>query len=336
MATTGSQVRGVGIIGAGRVSAEHAGAVANMDNLQLLAVAEPDDERRAQFAADHHCNGYADHQKLLDRQDVDLVLVGVPNWLHAPLVIDAIKAGKHVLVEKPMAMTTQECNAMIDAAKQHGVQLMVGHTQHFFPANVAAKTLIDRGDIGPIVMATATWYKPFGLPFRAPWFLDRPQGGGMWMMNGSHMIDCLLWFIGAPLKAVKGSVTNKIFGLNADDSSIAILQFENDIYATIVHCGSKRPEQPPPEQWLTIEVTGVEGALKVVSYEGLLSLNLDGNYKSVDVTPQDGMTAEIGAFVRAIETGAPPPITNEFSRSIIEALLAVEQSSDTGREVLLR
>ena len=370
MGSQGSSVRGVGFFGAGRVSRDHVYAATRLPDLKLVGVAEPDEERRTLFAQRHGCDGYADHRDLLAREDVDLVLVGLPHYLHAPLTIDALNAGKHVMVEKPMAMTVEECEAMIEAADRNGVRLMVGHTQHFFPSNIAAKDLIDRGEIGEIVLATQTWSKPFGLAGRPPWLLDRSTGGGMWLMNGAHMLDCLLWFVGSEVVAVKGSVTSKIVQQEADDSIIALLEFANGVYATVVHSGSKRPVQPPPEQWLIGETTGTEGAVRTVPYQGEAWLNTEGDYEPVDlgddgsraaevaaflqatdpatapssgaevprsaVEEMAGVASEVAAFIGAIESGAEPPVSNAHALAVMEAMLAVEESSRTGREVRLR
>ena len=366
MTLTGNKVSGLGLIGAGRVSRDHVYAIQNIPGLQLIGVADLDESRRSEFAQRYQCDAYEDYRDLLVRDDIDLILAGVPHWLHAPISIDALNASKHVMVEKPMAMTVEECEAMIEAAEKNNVQLMVGHTQHFFPANIAAKDLIDQGEIGEIVMATQTWYKPFGLPTRQPWMLDRAKGGGMLMMNGTHMMDCLLWFIDSEVVAVKGNVTNKIVRQKADDSLIALLEFANGVYATVVHSCSKDPGHPP-EQWLTGEIIGTEGSIKTIPYQGKAWLNTQDEYEPIELgtdlsrekditafvnertgSPIDtpiaqsiieeilGVTNEVAAFVKAIETGTEPPISNTHALAVIKSLLAIEESSRTGREVRLR
>jgi predicted dehydrogenase len=281
--------------------------------------------------------------------------------------MDALNAGKHVMVEKPMAMTIEECQAMSAAAEQNSVQLMVGHTQHFFPANIATKALIDAGKIGDLVMATTTWYKPFGLASRPPWLLDRAKGGGMWLMNGAHIVDCLLWFVGSEVVAVKGSVTNRIMRQQADDSIIALIEFANGVYATVVHSGSKRPAPGPAEQWLTSVLTGTEGSLKTIPYQAKTWLNTEGEFEPVALetdaarahaittfvnmltgSPAEtpiaqsvieeisGVTSEVAAFVQAIENGTEPPVSNAHALAVMEVILAVEESSRMGREVRLR
>ena len=367
MNSTEKKALGVGIIGAGRVSRDHAYAVQRHAGLQLVGVAEPDEEKRSRFVQRYRCDACANHRDLLAKDGVDMVLVGVPHWLHAPVVKDVLNAGVHCMVEKPMAMTVEECRGMVAAAEENGVRLMVGHTQHFFPANIAVKGLVARGEIGEIVIAAQAWYKPFGLAGRPPWMLDREKGGGMWLMNGAHMLDCLMWFVDSEVAAVKGSVTNKIVKQKADDSIVAFIEFTSGVCATLAHSGSKRPEPPPPEQWFTTEVTGTEGSARVISYEGKAWVNTQGEDKPVTqqrnaeqeqavraflnaeagrtadapmaqsaIEQTSGIVDEVAAFAEAVALGYEPPVSNRHALAVMATILAVEESSRTGREVRLR
>ena len=105
-----------------------------------------------------------------------------------------------------MAMTVAECDAMIAAADRSGKTLMIAHSQQFFPVNETVRAMIAAGEIGRIVFATDTWYKPFYADPRPPWFLDAAKGGGMWPMNGPHLIDRMTMFIGSHVVAVKAMV----------------------------------------------------------------------------------------------------------------------------------
>jgi len=357
----------MGIIGAGRVSRDHAYAVDSGEGLSLAGVADPDEGRRTAFSARWGCTGYGHHQDLLSSDNVEAVLVGVPHALHASVVTDVLRAGKHCLVEKPMAMTVAECKEMVSVAEAHDVRLMVGHTQHFFPANIAVKALIEEGQIGDLVLGTQDWYKPFGLGGRPPWMLDRCTGGGMWLMNGAHMLDCLIWFVDSEVAAVKASVTNRVVCQKADDSVLAFLEFASGVCATVAHSGAKRPEPPPPEQWMTTRLTGTEGSVRVISYEGQAWVDTGGEETPVSlkrdaereqavrafvnseagqaadapvaqsaVEQTAGIQAEVSAFVQAVRTGSDLPVSNRHATAVMEAILAVEESSRTGREVRLR
>src|SRR5215216_5932708 len=133
---------GVGIIGASRVAPEHARAVAADSRTRLVAIADPDTGRAERIAEEHGCEVVSDYRDLLKRSDVSVVMLGLPNDLHAPIGIEALQAGKHVFVEKPMANTLEECDRMLEAAQQRGVQVFVGHSQRFYAATVAARDAV--------------------------------------------------------------------------------------------------------------------------------------------------------------------------------------------------
>ena len=357
---------GVGILGAGRVSRDHAYAATQAKGTRLVAVADPVEQRCRAYADRFGGEAHADFRELLSRDDVDLVLAGVPHGLHGSVGLEVLNAGKHLMIEKPMATTVEACVAMIDAAKKNGVRLMVGHTQHFFPANIAAKRLIESGEIGDPVMAAQWWYKPFGLDGRPAWMLNREQGGGMWLMNGAHMLDVLMWLIDSPVTSVKGNVTNTILQQEADDSVCAFLEFANGVSATLNHSGSKRPEPAPAEQWMTTQVIGTEGSARVVSYQGEAYVNCDGKDEPVSqerdaaregavaafineeagnpagmplaqsaIEQTTGILNEVEAFADAILGDQDLPVGNQQALDVVRVMLAVEASSRSGREVRL-
>ena len=134
---------GVGIIGASRVSGGHAQAIAAVPETQLVAIAEPNAQRREEFTRNHPCTGYAGHDDLLADPRVDVVMIGLPHFLHTEITLAACAARKHIFLEKPMAMTVADCDAIIAAAEEAGVKLLVAHTEHFVPAGLAARQLIE-------------------------------------------------------------------------------------------------------------------------------------------------------------------------------------------------
>src|SRR5713226_1357709 len=138
----------LGIIGTGRVSAGHASAAQALAGVQLAGCADVDPARLAKFTERYPCPGFTSYEALIGRPDVEAVVVALPHFLHSDVTIAALHAGKHVLLEKPMAMTVAECDAMIAAAERTSKQLMVGHSQHFFPVNRAARAMIAAGEIG--------------------------------------------------------------------------------------------------------------------------------------------------------------------------------------------
>lgn len=333
---------GIGIIGAGRISGAHAQAARALPQTRLVAVAEPDEERRARFLERWGGTGFADYRALLDSPEVDAVVVALPHWLHGEVGCAALSAGKHVLLEKPMAMTVEECDALIAAGRRANRKVMVGHMHQFTPVNLAAKALLDSGELGEVVMATDTWYKPFfGREKRPPWFLDAAKGGGMWPMNGAHMIDRMTFFAGSEVVAVKAMVGARFFDQPCTDCGVALLQFANGVYATLVHagyrdrCGVERFEA---------EITATEGQIR---FDGRgLWRSRDDQYLPVEVPTNSPplrpdmacsptFAAQTAAFADAILNDAVPPIPGEYGRQVVRVMNACEESGRTGREVRL-
>jgi predicted dehydrogenase len=324
---------GVGIVGGGRVCHAHARALAaNAELFELRGIVDVDAARAAELGARYGCATYTDYRVLLERPEIDVITIALPNHLHAEVTIAACRAGKHVFVEKPMALTLDECDAMVEAAEAARVKLMVGHTQHFFALNIAAHRIIRSGELGELVQMTDTWYKPFGLSFRLPWFLDRAQGGGMWQMNGAHMVDRMLWLSDSPVVAVKAWIGNKLIRQNADDTAIAILHHASGVHAVLSHAGYERGDE---RWWGEFICTG--GMLKLSTFApgaGLWVARED-RYEPVEIAPHDPFTFEFEQFGRSIREDTPEPITPAYARHIVEVLLAAEESARTGREVLL-
>ena len=335
---------GIGIIGAGRICGAHATSALALPETRLVAIADVDEGRAAAAGEKYACKAVVGYEGLLADPEVDAVVVALPHFLHQEVTEACLAAGKHVLLEKPMAMTVPECDAMIAAAEAAGKTLMVAHSQHFFPHNLVSRELIRSGDLGTLVLATDTWYKGFWEGGKRPdWFLDDSKGGGMWAMNGSHMIDRLCFMLDSTVTAVKAKVGNPIFGLSTD-MGVAYLDFACGISATIQHLGYRDGVNR-----FEAEISGTEAQLKVngngEAREVLRSRG--GTWEPVPVTdpelpvkpgasqPSPVFGAQMHDFALGLLEGRPPSISMEYARHIVHVLTACEESSRTGHEVRL-
>lgn len=323
---------GVLILGAGRVSNGHSRAIAETPGARLAGIFDIDQARVDAFCEQHGCRGWTDLDTALKEADAQVVMIGVPNHLHAPMMIAAAEAGKHVFVEKPMANTVAECDEMIRVIERTGVKVLVAHSQRYFASTIRARELVQGGDLGQPVFATDTWYKPFGLAARLPWFLDRAKGGGMWLMNGAHMIDRTCWVLDTEVAAVKALITTKFHDIQADDANMALLQLKNGAYATIVHAGYAHRGVGKCE----VEVTCTGGMLRFDSYSNRLAVDTDGQYEPEDLTRLNPFAEELKNLVGAINGTEELRITPQWGRHIVAVLEACEESSRTGREVQVR
>jgi predicted dehydrogenase len=227
-----------------------------------------------------------------------------------------------------MADTVEACDRMIAAAEKAGAHLFVAHTQRYFASTIRARELLHDGSLGRPVFATDTWYKPFDIEARPPWFLDRASGGGMWLMNGSHMVDRTCWVLDSEVESVKAWIGSPIHQVAADDANMALLSLRSGQHVAIVHAGYGRGVAR-----CEVEVTCTGGMLIFDSYSNRLAVDRDGQYEPVPVRWADPFAAELRNLVGAIEGRERLGVTPAWGRHIVEVLLACEESSRSGREV---
>lgn len=317
---------GIGIIGVGRTAGAPAKACQATAQASLRAVAEIDAEKGKAFAAQYGIAWHADYHELLARDDVQVAVILLPHFLHAPVACAALEAGKHVFLEKPMAMNTAECTRIIDLAGRQGRQVMIGHHYHFSAATLATKRVLASETLGRPVMAMDLWHKPFFGEKRPPWFLDAAQGGGMWPMNASHLIDRLLFATGRKVEAVKAQVGSPIFGMSATDAGIAYLQFEGGFAACICHSGFAEGVGR-----FETEFVCTKGMLRVTERE--VAIGRGQGYERVPLQLANPMLDQFQAFIAALAGNQPVPTPGEYGREVVAVLEATELAARTGREV---
>ena len=329
-------MHGIGIIGAGSIATAHMRAAAELESTRLAAAADTNAERLAEVCAAHGCQGFDDYRNLLSCGEVDIVIVCTPHGLHCEQTVAALEAGMDVLVEKPMAVSVEQCDAMIAAAHRAGKQLSVGHMHHFHPANMAVGKILDERALGDLVCLCDEGYRTFN-PHRQAWYLDKATHGGLWYQNGVHLIDRSCWWTGSRVAAVKALVDSRFFEFSADDVAMAMLQFENGVYSTLIHVWWKTGGRR-----LSTEFVCTEGMIQLRN--GIESNNDDlfiardetGNWEKVEVPETyDVTTRQLEEFVASVDAGREPPVTAEYGRHVVEVMTACMESSRSGREVVL-
>ena len=203
----------VGVIGAG-IGMFHAQAYAALPNVELAAIAGLDTERVVALAARHGVGRtYRDYGELLAQPDIDAVSVCVPNALHAPVTVAALAAGKHVLVEKPLARTPDEGRAMIAAAEAAGKVLMIAFNHRQRSDVQWLKDYVESGALGRIYYAKAYWMRRQGIPGLGSWFVSKAMAGGGPLIDlGVHVLDMAMFLLGEPEPLAVSAATYAEFG----------------------------------------------------------------------------------------------------------------------------
>lgn len=198
----------LGVVGLGRAFTIMLQTFRSDERVRLVAATDPREEARAQFARDFNAPTFESVEALCASDDVDAVYVASPHQMHAEHVAIAARAGKHVLVEKPMAITLAECRTMIDAAESAGVHLIVGHSHSFDAPILHARRMIASGKFGALRMVNALNFTDFLYRPRRPEELDTSQGGGIVFSQGAHQVDIvrlLAGGLGKTLRATTGA-----------------------------------------------------------------------------------------------------------------------------------
>ncbi len=323
----------VGIIGLGGIAHSHCESIAHLDDVEVVAVADLFEEKRREYMDQYGIpRGYPTHHELLQDDEVDAVAVVLGHQLHHQLTIDACNAGKHVLVEKPMAIGLEQCDAMVEAAARNGVKLMVGLSQHFYSTSVKAKEILDSGELGPVITAVSYMSKNWNFAGRRPQYRSRFHGGGMWLTNGVHVVDRLNWVMASQAVSVSAAIGTRAHYQAADDSATAFIRYKNGCAGTAVAIGFA--DGAP---CLECQVICANGSLRFSEHGGkYVKIGQGDKWQDVEFeeTPTQ-MHNEWKSFAEAIAQNIEPPTHGEYGRHIMEILFAAEESSLTGREVML-
>jgi myo-inositol 2-dehydrogenase / D-chiro-inositol 1-dehydrogenase len=340
----------IGIVGSRFIANAHAQAIAMTPGAVLTAAASPTREHVEDFCGRWKApHVFSDYREMLASGEIDAITVACPNDLHAQVTIDAAKAGLHVLVDKPLAMTLAECDAMIAACAQAGVVLLYGENLCFAPKYVRAKELADEGAFGDVyyVRQLECHYGP-----HADWFWDvERSGGGVLMDMGCHSIEYCRWVFGnAPVESVYADLGRFVHGerTRGDDHSNIVIRFAptdrfpNGGIGVAENSwaragGFDNRAEIYGSQGLTVGDMGRGGALQTFSahgysYSGEKSPWTRGwTWTSFDEAWAYGFPQEIAHFVHCIESGGQPMLSGADGRTVLEIICAAYLSARTGR-----
>ncbi|WP_062236103.1 Gfo/Idh/MocA family protein [Fictibacillus sp. FJAT-27399] len=329
----------VGVIGCGTIAKyRHLPEYDANPNVELAAVCDLVPERAQAYADQYGAKAFTEYQELLKMEELDAVSVCLPNYLHAPVTIAALNAGKHVLCEKPMATSRQEGEQMIEAAAKNGKKLMIGHNQRFAAAHVKAKELIVSGAIGKIYsFRTAFGHggpEGWSVDGRNSWFFRKNEAfiGAMGDL-GVHKTDLIRYLIGEEIIEVGSFVeTLAKADTDVDDNAVCILKSENGIIGTLAaswsyyHAdnstiiygekGILRMEDDPQYSLIAQYTSG-----EVVKYElDKIQTNDAGGQHSSHV---------IDAFIKSVLNNEEPPVNGTEGLKSLSVVLAALESSQT-------
>lgn len=282
---------------------EHAYAYHLSEKADLRWVADLDEAKAAKAAQELGCGCTTDWKQALD--DVDAVSIATPHHLHAPMALEAIAAGKHVMIEKPLANSEEECLNVIRAAEEKGVTLMVGYNVRFRPEVQRLKEILDKEEFGKPFNAHC-WTEAYIRPKEGSWLTRKDTlGGGVLFSQGCHYIDLLLWLLGRPVKVAGLGTRLGTEWLEGEGTHHSIMEFAGGAVAHLVTSWGMRYRSTPallhvytPDACLILS----NRKLEVIAAGGRRTL-----YESEEpAVPDISVLGEIDHFLDCIRTGKQP------------------------------
>jgi UDP-N-acetyl-2-amino-2-deoxyglucuronate dehydrogenase len=332
----------VGLVGCGRISKNHFDAIAAVDGLALAAVADIDASRAKRAGEEQEVPCYASLDDMLKREPLDIVAICTPSGLHAAQGVHVARAGKHVITEKPMAISLVQADELIRATDAAGVQLFVVKQNRLNPPIQLLKRAVDKGRFGRIYMANVTvrWQRPQEYydaePWRGTWEFD----GGAITNQASHYVDLVQWLVG-PVESVMAKTATQARRIEAEDSGIGILKFRSGALGVIEVNVLTYPKNLEG----SITIMGEKGTVKI----GGTAVNKVEHWQFADYDDDDKLIEAANTspptvygfghegyyrnVVAVLRGEARPDTDGRAGRKSLELILGIYESAKTGREV---
>jgi UDP-N-acetylglucosamine 3-dehydrogenase len=341
--TQNAQIR-VGLVGCGNIGVGgHLPAYARLPEAELVAVCDAVEELAHAAAKQSGASPYADYRLLLQQEDIEAVDLCLPTYLHAEVAIAAAEAGKHILCEKPIAHTLEAADAMIEAAKQHGVKLMIGQVRRFDHRYVSIKEQLDAGQLGKPVFIRRAERQFLPFPPEA-WQWDPARGGGVILDIGVHATDLFRWFFGqeaVQVYAVARSVREAAQAAGSFDHAMITCKFNGGAVG-FAESSWAYPQGFGGALYAGLDVVGTAGKIQyadkdtnpMLTYTAERGHELPRYFRFMSTT-EYAFEAEVHHFARCILDDQEPSITPQDARAALEIALAAQQSAETGQPVQL-
>ena len=342
---------GVAVVGAGNIAAAHIDAVQRLANARLVGIASRSPESARALAQRHGVRAYASVDEVAADPDVDVVAICTPSGAHLGPATTVLRAGKHVVVEKPLEVTSERARALIREADEAGVVLATIFMSRFADANAFVKRASDEGRLGPLIQGDAyvKWFRDQAYYDSAAWRgTVRLDGGGALMNQAIHQVDLLLWIMGPVREVFAYADTLAHERLEVEDTLVAVLRYENGALGQIAAATSLWPGRPK-----ALHVHGRDGAA-IVEDDVLVDwrTRAGGDDERRDVLARYGGAATGGSVdpmaisfenhrrqyadvLAALDAGRRPAIDGREGLRSVELIEGIYRSVREGRPVVL-
>jgi len=343
---------GVAIVGCGMIARFHARALAEVPNTKLVALVSrnPANGDKLNQELGLKCDVTPDLAPVLKRTDVDIVIITTASGAHMEPAVAAAAAGKHIVVEKPLEVTLDRCDRIIEACDRHGVKLCTIFPSRFHDANLTLKSAVEAGRFGRLTLGETTckWWRSQAYYDEGGWKGTKAlDGGGALMNQAIHNVDLLLWMMGHPTHICGFTAMLAHERIEVEDTAVACLRFASGALGVIQATTSVHPGLPK-----TIGIHGDKGTA-VIEQEDILRWELtpetpedqairqrfaqkvgaSGGSSNPAAISHAGHARQLADFVKAIESSTAPKVDGREGRKAVEVILAIYRSAECGRAV---
>ena len=303
----------VGVIGVGAMGRNHARLYSELAGVELIGVADVNKQLAISIAQSYERKAYADYNDLLN-ENLDAVSIAVPTTLHKEVALDAIQQGINILVEKPIADTVENADEIIEAARQKGIKLMVGHVERFNPAIIKLKELINNGQLGDIISISAKRVGPYN---------PRIRDVGIILDLGTHDIDIMSYLYGNKVKEVYASGGSVIH--SHEDHAIITLNFDNG------RSGVIETNWLTPHKVRNLTVIGSKGIAEVDYIQSSLRIFDREWVREAKIEKEEPLKLELEHFIDCVRHDKEPLVSGQEGKHALQVALAAIESARTGR-----
>jgi UDP-N-acetyl-2-amino-2-deoxyglucuronate dehydrogenase len=332
------------IVGCGHIAKKHAEAIQNIEGANLIAVCDKVPEMMEFYIKQYGAKPYIDLTEMLRNDDIDIVCICTPSGLHAPLAVDVANAKKHVVVEKPIALTMEDADAIIEACERNNVKLSVVHPNRFRPVVQELKKIVDENRLGKISHANATvrWNRNQEYYDQAPWRGTKAFDGGVLMNQAIHNLDLLLWFMG-DVEEVYSMAATRLRNIEAEDVSTGVIRFKNGALGVVEAATTIYPRNFEE----SLSIFGETGTIKIggpnaIYFEHFNVASIDDettnyliNKVKEDPFGKPGHQWILEDMIQAIKENRKPIVDGYEGRKALQLVLAFYESAEKNQPIKL-
>ncbi len=327
----------VGIIGCGNIFPMHAVSVKRLDETEIVAVCDIKEDKADKRAKEFNCESYYDYEKMIDNEDLDVIHICTPHYLHHPMAVYAAQAGVNILTEKPMSIKLENARDMVQTADENNVTLGVIFQNRYNPGSKLIKDTLESGELGEILSGklSVTWDRSDEYYTNSDWkgTWDK-EGGGVLIDQAIHTMDLMRWFVNDEIDYIDATISNRAHDIiEVEDAAEGVIKYDNGIF-TAFHTINYYTYDAPVE----IELHCENGLAKIVKDKGIVELengkkyvanrNPNETFDYGDVKSYWGVShiKQINNYYESLQKGVKPDIAGTDAIKTQEMICAIYES----------